>query len=136
VVQTYWPDHPALRAVATHDPALLYDHERAERGRLGYPPFGRLANITLTGEDLEAVRGQAAALARTLTEAIAHQDGWRVLGPSPSPIARVRRLHRWHLLVKAPTDADLPAVVSAALRTTPVREGVSTAPDIDPLDLL
>jgi len=136
VIQTYWPDHPAIRAVAAHDPSLLYEHEREERGRLGYPPFGRLANITITGEDLDAVRGQAAALARALAATAGERDGWRVLGPSPSPIARIRRLHRWHVLLKAPADAAVPEVVADALRVTPPREGVALAPDVDPIDLL
>jgi primosomal protein N' (replication factor Y) len=136
VIQTYWPDHHAVRAAAAHDPAMLYDPEKAERASLGYPPFGRLADIGFTGEDLSAVRTAAGAAAAALTVAVAGRESWRVLGPSPAPIARVRRLHRWHVLLKAPPGASVPEVVAAVLRDTPVPAGVSVAPDIDPMDLL
>jgi primosomal protein N' (replication factor Y) len=136
IVQTYWPDHPAIRAVAANDPDILFDRERVERSELGYPPFGRLANIVLTGADAEAVRGQAAAAALLLERAAAVHAGWRVLGPSPAPLARVRRLFRWHVLLKAPAGADVPAAVAAVLRELKTDEGVSVAPDIDPMDLL
>ncbi len=136
VIQTYWPDHPAIRAVAAHDADMLYDRERAERAALAYPPFGRLANVLLSGEDEAHVRAQAAAVAETLERLVAGHEGWRVLGPSPAPLARVRKLHRWHVLLKAPRRAEVPEVVAEALRQVRPAEGVSTAPDIDPMAML
>jgi primosomal protein N' (replication factor Y) (superfamily II helicase) len=136
IVQTYWPDHPAIRAVAAHDPDTLFGRERAERAELGYPPFGRLANIVFTGADAGAVRTQAAAFASALAPAVEDREGWRVLGPSPAPLARVRKLFRWHVLLKAPVGADIPSVVASALRDLKPDEGVSVAPDVDPMDLL
>ena len=110
VIQTYWPDHPAIRAVAAHDPAMLYDRESAPSAReLGYPPFGRLANIVLhrrgRGERPDAGRRRSRTRSRARS---AEREGWRVLGPSPAPLARVRKLHRWHVLLKAPVGADVP----------------------------
>jgi len=134
VIQTYWPDHPAIRAVAAHDPGALYAEERAVRTQLGYPPFGRLANITLTGKAGDAVRDSAIAVASALRAAISRE--WAVLGPSPAVIARVRGSYRWHVLLKAPARADIATVVAEALRAAPAADGVSVAPDVDPLDLM
>ena len=134
IIQTYWPDHPAVRAVAAHDPAMLYERERADRTALGYPPFGRLANIVVTGEDVRAVQSQAGAVAAALAKVTG--DDVPVLGPSPCPLARVRRSHRWHVLAKAAVSAPLPRVVADALRLVRAVPGVSIAPDIDPIDLL
>lgn len=134
IVQTYWPDHAAIRAVAAHDPSALYEEERLVRAQLGYPPFGRLANVTYTGKDPEAVRASATAVAEVL-RASSPRD-WAVLGPSPAVIARVRGAYRWHVLLKAPASADLPSVLAAALSEAPAREGVSAAPDVDPFDLM
>ncbi|HEX9094191.1 MAG TPA: primosomal protein N' [Coriobacteriia bacterium] len=134
VVQTYWPDHPAILAVAAHDPSALYAAEREERSRLGYPPFGRLANVTLTGSGADAVRHAAADLAEELRSAAPRS--FTVLGPSPSVIARVRGSYRWHVMVKAPAAADLPGLIAAGLGSMEPHPGVSAAPDIDPLDLL
>lgn len=134
IVQTYWPDHAAVRAVASHDPTALYDEERIVRAQLGYPPYGRLANVTYTGRDPDAVRASATALAEVLRTSAPR--GWAVLGPSPAVIARVRGSYRWHVLLKTPLDADLPSALAAGLEAAPAREGVSAAPDVDPFDLM
>jgi primosomal protein N' (replication factor Y) len=134
VVQTYWPDNPAIVAVASHDPSALYAEERASRQALRYPPFGRLANITCTGASGDDVRASATAIADALRGTA--PSGWQVLGPSPAVIARVRGAYRWHVLVKAPARADLPSAVRSALAAAGRREGVGVAPDIDPLDLM
>ncbi len=134
VIQTYWPDHPAIRAVALHDPGPLLAEERANRALLGYPPFGRLANITLTGRALDCVKRAAVSLAAELRGSA--QPGWSVLGPSPAILARVRASFRWHILVKGPEGADVPSLVRNALTAYSPVEGVSVAPDIDPLDLM
>jgi primosomal protein N' (replication factor Y) len=134
VVQTYWPEHPAIRAAAHHDPRLFYEPEEADRAALGYPPFGRLANILVWGRERSSVVGGAEALAGVLGPAM--PPGWELLGPSPAPLSRLKGAWRWHLLVKAPGDADLSPVLSTALRSVPAVQGVSLACDIDPLDLL
>jgi primosomal protein N' (replication factor Y) len=134
VIQTYWPDHPAIRAAAAGDAEVFYVPEAEERRALSYPPFGRLANINVAGEHLEAVRETASALAQALaSEAVA---GWEVLGPSPCVLARVKEQHRWHVLLKAPSGAHLSAVVRGAVAAVGARDGVSVAPDVDPLDLM
>jgi primosomal protein N' (replication factor Y) len=134
ILQTYWPDHPAIRAVASHDPAALYAEEREMRSQLGYPPFGRLANVTFTGKGVEAVRMSAASLATALRESVS--DGWTVLGPSPAVLSRVRGSYRWHVLLKAPRGADVAGAVRAGMSVAPALEGVACAPDVDPLDLM
>ena len=134
VVQTYWPDHPAIRAAAAHDPAIFYDLERGERSALGYPPYGRLANVLVWGRD----RAQVAGATETLAEAIrtAVPSEWEVLGPSPSPLARLKGVWRWHVLVKSPEDADLPAALGPVLKSLKPQPDISVACDVDPLDLL
>ena len=45
LVQTRQPDHPVLRAAGAADPGLLSSHDRELRRRLGFPPFGALAEV-------------------------------------------------------------------------------------------
>lgn len=133
IVQTYWPDHPAIRAVASHDKDQFYAQEKVTRAELGYPPYSRLANITVAGEDAAAVAQAAAQLASTLGDM---PKGWQVLGPSPSPIARLKGMWRWHIVLKAPEGADLPALLSAQLARRKPIDGVSVVLDVDPVDML
>lgn len=134
IVQTYWPDHPGVLAVASRDANILYEEERALRKELGWPPYARLANIVVSGEDEKAVRSTAAAIADRLT-AVA-ETGWRILGPADAALARVKRAYRRHILVKAPPGAPLGAALRTALAAITPAQGVSIAPDVDPVDLL
>lgn len=134
IIQTYWPDHPAIRAVAAQDPSIFYTVEEADRQALGYPPYGRLANVLAWGKDRAAVARTCDELASVLASDL--QTGWELLGPSPAPLSRLKGVWRWHLLVKAPTDADLAPVLLGALKAVPKTAGVSVACDVDPLDLL
>jgi primosomal protein N' (replication factor Y) len=134
VIQTYWPDHPAILAAAAHDPSLFYAEEEAIRTELGYPPFGRLANLLVWGHS----RSEVARVAGDVAVAIQARlpEGWNILGPSPSPLSRVKNVWRWHVLVKAPLKADLASPLRAAMKSLPRQEGVAVVADVDPVDLL
>lgn len=134
IVQTYWPDHPAIVAAAAHEPATFHTGESAARRELGYPPFGRLANLLVWGRDRGVVDAAASDLDRVVRGLA--PDGWSVLGPSPCPLERLKGLWRRHILVKAPVDAAMGPLAAAALAALPTREGISAVADIDPIDLL
>jgi primosomal protein N' (replication factor Y) len=82
IVQTYWPEHVAIRAAAAHNRELLLADERATRSEIGYPPYTRLANILLWGPDLKAVSDEALALAALIESHIASEtkDGDNSVG--------------------------------------------------------
>jgi primosomal protein N' (replication factor Y) len=134
IIQTYWPEHPAIRAVALRDPELLYVAERADRQALGFPPYRRLANVVLSGtveaDVVEAARRSADAIRVHLPE------GWTLLGPAPAPIARIKGHWRWHLVVKAPTDARMARPLESILGDAPVASGVTRIIDVDPAGML
>ena len=134
VIQTYWPDHPAILAAASHDPARFYSEEETLRTELGYPPFGRLANVLVWGAKSADV-ARAAQTVFSAIEAVVPR-GFRLLGPSPAPLSKVKNVYRWHVLVKAPVGANISAPLGAALRSLPKLGAVSVAVDVDPADLL
>ncbi len=134
VVQTYWPEHPAMRAVSIHDRSAFLAAERSARRELGYPPFGRLANLLVWGKDAASVARSAQALGQAAIEAI--PADWALVGPSPAPLSRLKANWRWHLLVKAPPDARLGPPLTTMLRSAPRETGVSMTADIDPVDVL
>lgn len=134
VVQTYWPDHPAIRAAASHDPGSFYPGEELVRRELGYPPFGRLANLLAWGTSQTAVAASIRAVSGALRDAM--PDDWVLLGPGPAPLAKLKTAWRWHALVKAPRDADMSGPLSAVLGAVPRPKGVSVAIDVDPYDLM
>ena len=151
VVQTYWPDHPALLAAAAHDRSVFLETELADRQALGYPPFTRMANLRIWGRDRVEVQKVSVALADRLREVLVargihtagdsafglalDKDAWQVLGPTPCLIERSRNAWQWHVVVKAPPASDLPDVMGEVLRSWKPRNDVSVAVDIDPSSL-
>jgi primosomal protein N' (replication factor Y) len=92
IVQTYRPDHRAIRAVVDGTAETFYDEELALRERWGSPPFGRLVKLTIALPDRDAAEREARELAARL-RAKAGPVGVLVTGPAPAYIAR--RADRW-----------------------------------------
>jgi primosomal protein N' (replication factor Y) len=134
VIQTYWPDHPAVQAVVSGDGTSLYESEAADRRALGFPPFGRIANVVTSGPSEGLVREAAVSAASALSVAL--PAGFAIVGPSAAPLARVKGNWRWHFVVKAPASAPLPAVLRAGLEGLSTPEGVTRIIDIDPVGML
>lgn len=133
IVQTYWPEHPAIRAAAAHDRTVFLDEELKTRSELSYPPYARLANILLWSHDRKAVSASARALGEAVCEALVGvSEEWSMLGPSPCVLAQLRGVWRWHILIKAPVDADIPALLAAPLKARGSDRDVSCSVDVDP----
>ena len=102
IIQTYSPDHYAVRAAAAQDYAALYRTELAARRQLGYPPFNQLAHLVYQHLDPAACQSQAAAAAAELRRraAAAGRTDIAVSGPAPGIPERLRGRHRWRLLLR------------------------------------
>ncbi|MCL2137737.1 MAG: primosomal protein N', partial [Coriobacteriia bacterium] len=134
IVQTYWPDHVAIQAAAHHDRQLFLDAEEELRREFFYPPYSRLANILVWGEDLGLVHAAIDEMAGLLRANL--PSDYKLLGPSPAVISRRQGQYRWHILVKASIDSDLPGHISKALKDLRPFAEVNRAIDIDPFDLM
>lgn len=136
IVQTWWATHPAMRAVATHDRAVFLEAELAERAEAGYPPFRRLANVTVWGRAEKDVRSTCDDLAAAVRAQVGGAPGWEILGPADCVKARVKDQARRHVMVKAPVDADLGGVLGSCAGSLGRRVGINMAVDIDAYDLM
>jgi primosomal protein N' (replication factor Y) len=113
LVQTYHPDHYAIQCAAKHDFHTLVEREMKYRKWMQYPPYAALANVIIQSSHLEEAAGWAASLGRWFQST--HLDGVRVLGPATSPIARIKRIYRFHLVLKAGKRQALARTLRLAL---------------------
>jgi primosomal protein N' (replication factor Y) len=104
VVQSRNAAHYAIQAAGRADLAAFYQAELKFRAELGYPPFRRLAVITVAAARPE----ESARLAEAAYRALDGAPGLTVYPPRPGRPPRRRRL-----VVKGP--ADLPAALDEAL---------------------
>jgi primosomal protein N' (replication factor Y) len=113
VVQTYYPDHYAILAASRHDYAIFVQQELKYRRWMHYPPFGVLANVLVHSSKLEEAAGWAAVLGKWFERAA--PEGVRVLGPCTAPIARIKGVYRFHLILKAASRKALNAALRGML---------------------
>ncbi|HEX4020083.1 MAG TPA: primosomal protein N' [Acidobacteriaceae bacterium] len=113
LIQTYHPDHYAIRFAAEHNYEKFVEHEQRYRRLLHYPPATVLTNILLEHAELGKVSNWAGQLGRWLQQ---HpHPNVRILGPAAAPIARLKRIHRFHLILKASNRKELALLVRQML---------------------
>jgi primosomal protein N' (replication factor Y) len=113
LVQTYHPDHYAIQFAAKHDYSGFVAKEMQYRRWMHYPPFAVLANIVIQSEKLEEATAWAGTLGRWFQQA--RLDKVRVLGPAAAPIVRLKRIYRYHFVLKAEKRQALGATLRAVL---------------------
>ena len=121
VVQTYHPDHYAIQFAAKHDYVGFVGKEMNYRRWMHYPPFAVLANVVVQSEKLEEATGWAGVLGRWFERT--PMEKVRVLGPAAAPIVRLKRIYRYHFVLKAEKRSVLGETLQAMLAVAE-REGI------------
>lgn len=133
LLQTHQPEHPVMQALIAHDREAFYAAEIALREQAGYPPFGRLASVIVSGSDRHA----AESYARKFAAAAPRNEAVRILGPAEAPLALVRGRYRFRLLAKSPRNFDLSAYLREWLVHAPPAKGtLKREVDVDPQSFL
>jgi primosomal protein N' (replication factor Y) len=109
LVQTHHMDHYAIRCAAEHNYLGFVEQELRYRRLLHYPPAAMLTNILIEHTDPT----KASEWTSQLGNWFQHQTlpGVRALGPAAAPIGRIKRIHRFHLILKASSRKQLAAAV-------------------------
>jgi primosomal protein N' (replication factor Y) len=137
LIQTYYPEHYALRHAVAQDYEGFYAEEVRYRERLAYPPFYVLASIMIKHRDHGHAKHNANILRRALDDANANKQ-LRILGPAPASIARLKNEYRVQLILKGRTRRSLRDVLDVALANAEANgcEMRSVYVEIDPVDLM
>ena len=137
LIQTYHPNHYALRHACAQDYAGFYAEEIRYRKSLGYPPFVALASLLAHGEDFTQVMHTASLIRQALDEANTGRD-CRILGPAPAPLARLKGEHRIQLLLKSRSRPRLREVIDLALANAAAHGAdlQTVNLEIDPVNLM
>src|SRR5271168_4306620 len=113
LVQTYNSDHYAIRFAAAHDFHGFAEKELQFRRWMHYPPFATLANLIIQSPRFEEAAAWSAELGKWFQNT--QFDGVRILGPATAPISRLKRIYRFHFVIKAEKRAALARTLRAAL---------------------
>ncbi len=116
VVQTYYPDHYAILAAMKHDYKTFAERELKYRRWMHYPPFGVLANVLVHSQKLEEAAEWAGILGKFLVQNQDRGAAVRVLGPCTAPIARIKGVYRFHMILKSANRKALNEALRGLLR--------------------
>ena len=136
LIQSYCPEHYCFRFVTSHDYQGFYEKEIRFRRFMHYPPFTALALVLVRHKNLGAATRTIDRFARLLQEARGPQT--RILGPTQSPLARIRSEHRFQILIKSGSRSRLQALLRKTLHQAR-DQGLDLRRihiDIDPVNLM
>jgi primosomal protein N' (replication factor Y) len=128
LVQTHDPEAPVIAALISGDSESFYEAETDARREAAMPPFGRLAAIIVSSQDLD----EAVATARLIARSAPSVENMAVFGPAPAPLAMLRGRHRQRLLVHAARGLNVQDVIREWLGKLEWRRGIRVAVDVDP----
>ena len=131
------PSHYSLRYSTSHDYEGFYQEEIAFRNELGYPPAGRMIRIELQSSREQVASDAAASAANRIKQLLRGSDA-RVLGPAPSPIAKVRGRYRFQLLLTSSRRDLLHGLAEEGKKAAEEKHGRTcrVIVDVDPVSLM
>jgi primosomal protein N' (replication factor Y) len=135
MIQTAFPTHYAIQHAMRHDYESFYEAEIQFRRTFHYPPTTTMIAILFRGENVADVERAATESGRRLEEAVQPLTGTRVQGPAPAPMARIKGVWRFQILVRSPHRTGLRRAVESVL-VGKKWKGVDTAIDVDPINIL
>ena len=129
LIQSYNPNHYAIRFAKEQDYEGFYAHEMGIRRQLGYPPYYFTIGITLSHKKEEEVLRRAYEVMEILRSGLS--DASIILGPTPKPIARTHNLYHYQILIKYRLEDELVSTLNQVLALTQERENSELRLSID-----
>jgi primosomal protein N' (replication factor Y) len=139
IIQTLQPRHYSILHATCHDYQGFYSQELAIRRELSFPPFSYMVLLRGQAEDQDLVQEMLVSIKGVLQRLI-KTHGWSknimVMGPVPSSVARIKKMYRWHLLLKSNHRPHLHQLVAEWRGCSPPSHKVSITMDIDPISFI
>jgi primosomal protein N' (replication factor Y) len=151
-VQAFTPFHPAIQYARRHDFLGFYEQEMEFRQQLQYPPYSRVALLTLKGRSEDKVKFFADHLRRELDKvllpaangvgkvsvAAAGKNEFKdliIAGPAPAPLLKAETYYRYQIMLRTRAMSRLSLQLAKIINPLALAEDVTLAVDIDPVDL-
>lgn len=141
VIQTFNPDHPSITFAHSQQFEAFAESELNTRQSLNYPPAGRMISFRIQGSVIRNTQDAAARLQQRAFQLKSKFESAyqqiEILGPAEAPIAKLRGVFRYYLLLKGKNHKILNQFARQMLgdeKWLPARTRILI--DVDPLNLL
>jgi len=138
LVQTFFPDHYAIRMAAEQNYEAFFDKEMLFRRMMHYPPVTALANVIAQGSKLEQAAQVAKHVGDFLIPLEKSTEDLKILGPTPAPLAKLEGRFRIQFLMKCTSRAHLSNILQRLADYTD-QQGIpqrSLMIDMDPANIM
>ncbi|HXI12447.1 MAG TPA: primosomal protein N' [Thermoanaerobaculia bacterium] len=135
LIQSAFPSHHAIQHALRHDYEAFFEDEIEFRRTFHYPPVTGMIAILFRGEEIRAVEKASSAVGQTLELSTRALRGVRIQGPAPSPLARIKGVFRYQILIRGRERVKLRDAVARAVFGSK-HPGVEVIVDVDPINIL
>lgn len=135
MVQSAFPGHYAIQHAIGHDYEAFFKAEMEFRTIFHYPPVTSMIAVLLRGEKLDVVERAAGEVGQRMEKDASELPNVRIQGPAPAPLARIKGVYRYQILLRGPNRSLLRQLVTRHVIPFK-RAGVDVTIDVDPLNIL
>ena len=132
IVQTLYPAHYSIRHACRQDYTAFFDEELNFRQKMRYPPSVAMINAVVRSKTREGAMADAGELVRALRWG---GEPYKVLGPAPAPLSKLKGEHRAQFFMKGTHRASMRKALVSALESRPEIRRRTTI-DVDPMSVL
>ena len=100
VIQTYKPEHYAIKAAAAQNYLDFYKEEEAYRGLMKYPPEWNMMVVLMVCSDETFLDQMAEDICSNIRSCSENDRDMRIIGPSAPVIAKIRDIYRRVVYIK------------------------------------
>ncbi|MDD5766754.1 MAG: primosomal protein N', partial [Candidatus Marinimicrobia bacterium] len=141
VLQTFKPQDFTIQCAIQQNISKFSNCELNERNPLNYPPFSRIALVSISDINSQSAADVADEVAEFLQR---KKKRIALLGPAPAPLGKIKNRYRYSIILKSRKDRDPNGIqlrgLLHSLIVSPSWEEFNRRAriviDIDPLDLL
>ncbi len=143
ILQTYNPEHFSILSAKIQNFKTFYNKEIHFRKSLKYPPFSRMVQIKISGNDKEKTRQHALAVGNLCNTLKKNNKSFiksiEVLGPIEAPLPRIAKQYRWQILLKSLSVKELHSLVHLMMFKNSskfYKQKVKVVVDMDPFFMM
>ena len=104
IIQTYNPEHYAIKLAKTQDYKLFFKQEMSIRRTLNYPPYCYMVSIKIISENYDLAKNESNIIAARLKENLKNSI---ILGPSIGSTFKIKNTYRFGITIKYKKEDNL-----------------------------
>lgn len=136
VIQTYDPEHFAIRTASAQDYELFYEQEITFRELMHYPPVWNMLVILLASPDEQALAAAAQAVYDNMQQMLGRTFMVQLIGPADASISKINDIYRKVIYLKTGNYDKLIELKDATEQFTqlqPVCKDINIQFDFNPM---